>query len=80
MPELLEQGITGVRRAYRRMGLATALKLRTLDYAKAHGAKFIRTDNEENNPMYQLNLDLGFRPKPGFLVYEKEFREAERIP
>ncbi|MGB1254096.1 MAG: hypothetical protein ACPG8W_26030, partial [Candidatus Promineifilaceae bacterium] len=33
MPELLGQGITGVRRAYRRMGIATALKLRTLDYA-----------------------------------------------
>lgn len=74
MPTLLDQGLTGVRRAYRRMGLATALKLRTLDYAKRYGATTIRTDNEENNPMYQLNLRLGFRPKPGFLFYEKRLR------
>ena len=75
MPTLLDQGLTGVRRAYRRMGLATALKLRTLDYAKRYGATTIRTDNEENNPMYQLNLKLGFRPKPGWLIYEKKLRE-----
>lgn len=77
MPGLLDQGITGVRRAYRRMGVATALKLRTLDLAQRRGASVIRTDNEENNPMYQLNLRLGFRPKPALLIFEKRKKSEE---
>lgn len=33
--------------------------------------KFIETDNEENNPMYQINMKLGFEPLPAWVDYEK---------
>ena len=61
--------------SYRRRGIATALKLRSIEFAKAYGAKELKTDNEENNPMYQLNLSLGFRPKPAFLSYKKSLTD-----
>ena len=32
----------------------------------------IRTDNEENNPMYKINVSLGFDPVPFSLEYMKE--------
>ncbi len=59
-------------RPYRRRGIATALKLRTIDYAQQHGARSITTGNEENNPMYQINLALGFQPKPAWISYRKQ--------
>lgn len=54
-------GLTGVRREHRRQGIATAVKAATIAWAKSAGIKRIYTDNEENNPMYGLNLALGFR-------------------
>ena len=36
------------------------------------GIKQIRTDNEENNPMYKINIALGFSPVPSSLEYTKE--------
>lgn len=65
--------ITGVIRSHRRKGIATALKLKAIAYAQQNGAKLIETENEENNPMYQLNLDLGFKPQPAWLLFEKHF-------
>jgi GNAT superfamily N-acetyltransferase len=65
------QGITGVIRSHRRRGVATALKLRGFEFAQRIGARRIQTDNEENNPMYQLNLALGFKPQPALLIFEK---------
>lgn len=74
-PELLFTGLTGVRREYRRRGIATALKLRGIDFAQRYGAKTVETGNDEGNPMYQLNLQLGFRPKPAWLSFEKRFTQ-----
>ena len=34
--------------------------------------KQVRTDNEENNPMYLINIDLGFKPEPYRYEYQKE--------
>lgn len=68
----LDTGLTGTVRAYRRRGLAMALKLRTVDYAQRKGAQTIATSNEENNPMYQINLRLGFQPKPAWVSYRKQ--------
>lgn len=70
-PTLKAQGITGVSRTHRRRGIATALKLRTIDYARHQGAHFIQTDNEENNPMFLLNMALGFKPRPAELAFER---------
>lgn len=60
--------ITGVRRAYRRKGLARALKRRGIQYAAAYGIRLIETDIDENNPMYSINLSLGFEPQPALLA------------
>lgn len=64
-------GMTGVLRSHRRMGIATALKVRTIEFAQAQGAQWIQTANEENNPMYHLNQALGFQPAPAWLNFEK---------
>ena len=69
--ERLDAGLTGVLRAYRRRGIARALKLHTIAFAQSVGARTIATANEERNPMYQLNLQLGFRPLPALLSYRK---------
>lgn len=71
MPEKLFTGITGVKRSHRRRGIATALKVRGIAFAKAYGAKVIQTENEENNPMFQLNMQLGFEPAPAWVRFEK---------
>lgn len=70
-PTSIWTGVTGVKRAWRRKGVATALKLAIIDYAKATGVKRIVTENEENNPMYDLNMLLGFKPIPGWLTMKK---------
>lgn len=72
---MLYTGLTGVRREYRRRGIATALKLRAIDYARRRGAKTIETGNDEDNPMFRLNLELGFRPRPAWLAFEKRFKQ-----
>ncbi|MFK7802754.1 MAG: GNAT family N-acetyltransferase [Anaerolineae bacterium] len=69
-PNSLKVGLTGVHKAYRGNGLATALKVKTIEFARDYGAKSIKTENDENNSMYDLNMLLGFRPKPAFVTYE----------
>jgi len=71
LKEVIPVGITGVLPSHRRLGIATALKLKTVEFAKAYGAKTIETGNEENNPMYDLNMKLGFKPTPAWLTFEK---------
>lgn len=68
---LLETGLTGVIRSHRRRGIATAMKVNAIRYAQEHDNATIETDNEENNPMFQLNLQLGFVPQPAYLDFEK---------
>lgn len=76
----LNTGFTAVARTHRRIGLATALKTAAISYAKSLGYKEIETDNEENNPMYQLNLQLGFRPLPAIVDFAKKIEQPEAIP
>ncbi len=68
----LNTNVTGVLGAWRRKGIATAMKVAIIDYAKANDYKKIVTENEENNPMYELNIRLGFRPTPAWLTYKKK--------
>ena len=53
--------LTGVRPEYRRKGVCTAVKLFALEDLKKKGFKKVFTGNEENNPMFQINLKLGFK-------------------
>jgi GNAT superfamily N-acetyltransferase len=78
-PDKLNTGLTGVLRSHRRRGLATALKTKTIAYAQEQGYKTIETDNEENNPMYQINVQLGFIPLPAELEYHKSISEESPI-
>ena len=71
---LLYTGFTGVKRPYRQRGLATAMKVRALQYAQTLVASDgspprIVTSNEESNPMLQINLRLGFQERPAWLIY-----------
>ena len=65
-------GSLGVLREYRRQGIATALKVKAFEKLREKGVKIVRTDNEENNPMYLINVALGFTPEPYCLEYQKD--------
>lgn len=75
-PESLHQGLTGTLRAYRRQGIARVLKIHGFNWAKAQGYTQIETDNEENNPMYALNMQLGFEARPAELEYIKDLQDT----
>jgi GNAT superfamily N-acetyltransferase len=76
-PGELYTRLTGVVRDYRRRGVATALKVRAHEFARSSGAETIVTDNEENNPMYGLNVMLGFRPTKAWLQFRKELGASD---
>ena len=63
--------LTGVRRNWRRKGIATAIKLKSIAQARDMGGARFETGNEENNPMYDINIKLGFKPSPAWQDYEK---------
>ncbi len=62
---------TGIRRAWRHRGIATAIKLKSIAQARDMGCTRMKTSNEENNPMYGINLRLGFESAPAWVEYEK---------
>ena len=64
-------GGLGVLKKYRRKGIATALKIKAIEKLLEKGVTDVRTDNEENNPMYKINVALGFKPVPFSLDYSK---------
>jgi GNAT superfamily N-acetyltransferase len=68
-------GFTGVVRSHRRQGLATALKSYSIEYAQKQGIHTIRTGNEENNPMYQLNVQLGFKDLLIEMAFQRRFND-----
>lgn len=74
-PTEYSSGFTGVVRSHRRRGLAKALKSYSIEYAQQQGIQTIRTGNEEKNPMYQLNLQLGFKDLTAELAYQKKFED-----
>ena len=65
-------GGLGVLKEFRRKGIATALKIKAIEGLLKKGVTEVRTDNEENNPMYKINVELGFKPVPFSLDYMKK--------
>ena len=80
MPGGLTQGFTGVRRDYRRRGLATALKVSGIIYARAHGYQIIQTFNKpEQSAILTLNRKLGFELMFENVTLEKCLREVVAV-
>jgi GNAT superfamily N-acetyltransferase len=74
-PGVLSQDDTGVRREYRGRGIATALKLKVIEFGKKHGYRTIKTWNDSSNaPMLAVNTKLGFKRQVGWVMMEKILR------
>jgi len=64
--------MTGVGRAYRGRGLATAIKVEALSRAKAKGLRAMLTTNDEpNKAMREINAKLGYQLLPAHVQLEK---------
>lgn len=64
---------TGVDRTYRGKGVARALKLKTIEWARENGIDLIVTGNDiDNERMLAINRRLGYRPLPSSLEIVKE--------
>ncbi len=61
--------MTATAREQRGRGVASALKRATVLYAREHGLRRLRTENEERNaPMLAINRRMGYRPTPAWLT------------
>ncbi len=73
----LYTGDTGVLRFYRRRGIATALKLRAVRYARECGRPVIKTWNDTaNRAMLSINERLGYVKQPVWIHVVKSFEGA----
>jgi mycothiol synthase len=74
LPSQLHIGFTGVQQDCRRRGIASALKLRTVEFGRTHGFSEIRTENDTTNAaMLHINAALGFRLESPWIIFEKRF-------
>ena len=74
--ETIQTGLTAVRREYRRMGIATAMKLNGIRWCAENGHKAIRTENEVNNVgMLSINVELGYVRQPAWISFQKTVGE-----
>lgn len=70
--EGLNTEMTGVLRAYRGQGVATLLKLHTIQYAQQHGNQRLWAVNDSvNSAVTRLNEKLGFRQEGGIVRFVK---------
>lgn len=75
LPETIQTGLTGVRRDWRRKGIAQTLKLAATRYARDHGHRFVRTTNHSvNRPMLAINEAMGYVKEPAWVNLEKHLR------
>jgi mycothiol synthase len=69
---VVHNGLTGVRREFRGLGLALALKLEGIRVALAHGSEGITSYNASTNTaILRLNEKLGFERSPATLEWRK---------
>jgi len=77
LPGGVTQGFTGVRREYRRQGVATSIKLREIEYARTHSYKVIQSFNRPaQSAVLALNQKLGFQVLSRNVTLEKCLREV----
>lgn len=71
--EVAGNSYTGVKRAYRGLGIARALKLEQIAWAREHGIRSIHTRNDAHNAgMLAVNTALGYEFLPGMIEVGKE--------
>ena len=72
-PGLADTGLTAVKRLWRRRGVATALKVRALCWARAAGFARVRTDTDSLNVgMAAVNDQLGFQRQPAWVSLARD--------
>jgi GNAT superfamily N-acetyltransferase len=80
----LQAGLVGVKKAFRKQGIALAMHRRAIAYAKKKGYALIKTSTAVGNvPMRSLYDRLGFIPQPDWIQFEKMVsadRLADRHP
>ena len=70
--------MTGVRRAFRGRGIASALKRAEIAWAKRAGYETLETLNEvRNEPIRRLNERHGYEPLPGVVVMRETLAGIE---
>lgn len=81
VPGGLTQGFTGVIRECRRQGIATALKMRAIEYAQRQGYRIIQSFNHpRQTAALALNKKLGFQLLFSHITLEKCLREVVTVP
>jgi len=80
MPGALTAGFTGVRREYRRLGVATALKMQATLYAQSNGYQIIQTFNHPTQSgMLALTQKLGFEILFSYSTVEKCLKKVVSV-
>jgi GNAT superfamily N-acetyltransferase len=75
---LLQHGLTGVHKDYRRRGIALGLKLKAIRYAQQTPYRILQTLNEEHNlGILKINQLLGFKPQPAWISVKKILHPVE---
>jgi RNA polymerase sigma factor, sigma-70 family len=75
VPGEVQAGFTGVRRDYRRQGMATALKVSAIEWASEQGYKAIRTLNQPiHSSLLTINEKLGFQRRSSYVTLERCIR------
>ena len=72
--------ITGVLPAWRRRGIALALKQAQIDAPRARGLTRLRTENALDNPMRLVNERLGYRRDVDWLHLLGPLLDTARVP
>src|SRR5207245_3835156 len=68
----LYQGLTGVIREYRGLGIAVAFKLKVIEFARSNKYEKVKTWNDSTNAaMLGINIKLGFKREVGWITLEK---------
>jgi GNAT superfamily N-acetyltransferase len=71
-PDTLRVGFTGTHPNFRGRGIASELKRRAVEFARAGGYRFLVTHNDSlNSRIWTINEKLGFRPEITWLEGEK---------
>ena len=71
-PETLRVGLTGTHPDFRGRGIASALKRRSVEYARGNGFRYLATRNDSlNHAIWAINEKLGFQRTAAWVEGEK---------